>query len=325
MIWLQLLLLAGFSLVLIKATDIVSDSLQQLSKLTKVGKFALTSLLLAFATSVPELVVSVTAALEGRPNLALGVVLGSNIANVSLVVGMAAIVGGSFAVTGEFLKTDVFSVFLAGVMPLMLLLDNKLSRTDGLILLFIYGMYNFSLLRGKNKSGDWHDEGEGSKKIRSMLVGGVNKKRNRWLAWLFLGAAMLMFAGDMIVKTGVALASALKVPVFLVGLFMVAVGTTMPELAFEIRAIRKKQAGMVLGNLFGSLVVNSTLVLGITALISPIILTNGLDEYLLAAAGFGVIFLLFWRLVKTKKKLERWEGAVLLLVYALLIWLEWNK
>jgi cation:H+ antiporter len=149
MILIYFLLLVGFSLLLIKATEILTDSLQELARITRIGKFAITSLLLAFATSVPELVVGITAALEGRPNMALGTVLGSNIADISLVIGGAAVIGGSFSVAGEFLRLDIFSVFLAGVLPLMLLLDNKLSRVDGIILLLVYGIYNFGLLRNK--------------------------------------------------------------------------------------------------------------------------------------------------------------------------------
>ena len=96
------MLLVGFSLLLIKATDIITESLQRLAQITHLGKFALTSLLLAFATSIPELVVGITAALEGRSGLSLGVVLGSNIANLSLVVGGAALIGGTLSVAGQF-------------------------------------------------------------------------------------------------------------------------------------------------------------------------------------------------------------------------------
>jgi len=285
-----------------------------------VGKFAITSLLLAFATSVPELVVGITAALEGNSNLALGVVLGSNIADISLVIGGAAIVSGTFSIAGEFLKVDIFSVFLAGVLPLMLLLDNQLSRVDGLILLLVYGMYNYGLLHKRTR----RSANGRSRLMRKIFTNEASKRKlNRWLAWLFLGAAMLMFAADMIVKTGTALAGVLGIPVFLIGLFLVAMGTSLPELSFEIKAIRERQIGMALGDLFGSIVANSTLILGIVSLINPIKLDDGLDSYLLAAAAFGVIFLLFWLFVKTKRKLERWEGAVLLAAYIGFILLEW--
>jgi len=321
MIGVYFLLLVGFSALLIKSTDILTDSLQELAKITKIGKFAITSILLAFATSVPELVVGVTAALEGRQNMALGVVLGSNIADISLVIGGAAVIGGSFSVAGEFLKMDIFSVFLAGVLPLMLLLDNRLSRVDGIILLLVYGMYNYGLLQKRTRQR-YRVEGQ-SRILRKMFSKTVRKRLNRWLAWLFLGAAMLMFSADMIIKTGVVLAQSLGVPVFLVGLFLVAIGTSLPELSFEIGAVKRKQIGMALGDLFGSVVANSTLVLGVVSLINPIRLKNGLNAYLLAAAAFGVMFLLFWFFVRSKRKLERWEGAVLILVYVGFVLLEW--
>jgi len=297
-----LVMLVGFSAILIKATDILTEALQELADITKLGKLAITSLLLALATSVPELVVGVTAALEGRPNLALGTVLGSNIADISLVIGGAALVGGSFSVIGEFLKVDVFSVFLAGVLPLMLLLDNQLTRVDGLILLFVYGMYNFGLLTNRAE----RSREQPSRLIRRMLSKAAHKKLNRWLAWLFLGAAMLMFSADMIVKIGAQLAEIIGVPVFLIGLFLVAIGTSLPELSFEIGAVKRKQVGMALGDLMGSVVANSTLILGIVVLIKPIQLANGLEEYLLAAAVFGVVFMLFWAFVKLKRN---WSGG----------------
>jgi cation:H+ antiporter len=322
MIVVYLLLLVGFSLLLIKATDIVSESLNELSKITHIGKFAITSLLLAFATSIPELVVGITAALGGKSSLSLGVILGSNIANLSLVVGGAALIGGTLSVAGQFLKLDVFSVFLAGVMPLLLLLDKTLSRADGIILLLVYGVYNYGIL--KNQQADM-PTGTGRFKLIMLSRGLKNKKADKWLAWLFLGVAMLIFSADMVVKIAINSAQILQVPVLLIGMFMIAIGATLPELTFEARAIKKRQAGMVLGNLTGSIVVNSTLILGLVALINPIKLQNGLNAYFQAAAAFGVMFLIFWQFVKTKKKLERWEGAVLILIYFAFALMEWVK
>lgn len=322
MIMVYLLLLIGFSLLLIKATDIVTESLNELSKITQIGKFAITSLLLAFATSIPELVVGITAALEGRSSLSLGVILGSNIANLSLVVGGAAVIGGTLSVAGKFLRLDVFSVFLAGVMPLMLLLDKTLSRADGIILLLVYGVYNYGILR--NQQADM-PTGTGRFKLIMLSQGLKNKKADKWLAWLFLGVALLIFSADMVVKIAVGSAQILQVPVLLIGMFMIAIGATLPELTFEARAIKKRQAGMVLGNLTGSIVVNSTLILGLVALINPIKLEHGLNAYLLAVAAFGVMFILFWHFVRTKKKLERWEGAALILIYFGFAIMEWIK
>lgn len=318
----RLLMVLGFSALLIKSTDIIAHSLEELAKITKARKFALTSFLLAFATSVPELVVGVTAALEGGQNLALGTVMGSNIANISLVVGGAALLGGSFAVSGEFLKLDIFSVFLAGVLPLILLLDRSLSRADGLILLLVYGVYNFGILKDKNKR---RVENVTGGLIKNMFKKTLKLGMNRWMAWLCLGATMLVFSADMIVKNGEALALVLGIPEIFIGLFLVSIGTSLPELSFDIKAIRKNQVGMMLGDLFGSVVANSTLVLGIVAIMAPIELKTDISVYLLASAVFGVMFLLFWYFVRTKKKLERWEGVVLILVYTGFLLFEWFR
>ena len=319
--FLNLICLALSLLFLGKAAQVTIKHLTHIAHHLSWNTFVVAFLILGVATSIPELVVSVTSALEGRPGLALGTIVGSNIANISLVVGGAALIGGSFSVIGEFLRMDIFSVFLAGVLPLMLLIDGRLSRVDGIILLLIYGLYNYGLLNAHRHSHNHRPTG---------LFAGVFKRKkisrlNRSLAWLFLGAALLMFAADMIVKLAVSIAGGLNVPVFLIGLFLVGVGATMPELFFEIEAVKKKQAGMVLGNLFGSVVVNSTLILGIAALINPIELAGGLNAYLLSAAVFGVMFLLFWWFVRTKKKLERWEGVVLAAAYLVFALMEWLR
>lgn len=322
MIVLNILLLLGFCVLLIKAVELLAASLQQLSKLTGVGKLAVSFLLMAVATSMPELVVSVAAAIKGNSAMALGTVLGSNIADISLVIGGAAFLGGSFSVAGEWRRLDLLSVFLAGAMPLILITDGRLGRSDGLILLIIYGLYNATLLKRYRR--DDRGGGKASGLLRRMMMKG-KKELGRWFLWLILGTAMLLISAKMVVQLGTSIAQGLGVPVFLIGLFLVAIGTSLPELAFEIEAIKKKQAGLALGDLFGSVVANSTLILGLTSLINPIKLENGLKEYLLAAAVFGGMFLLLWRLVATKKKLERWEGMVLIVAYAVFVMLEWGK
>lgn len=316
-----LLLVAFFSFLLIKATEILVHALNNLAKTTRLGKFAVTSFILALATSLPEIFVGISAALEKQPTLALGNVLGSNIANLSLVIGGAAIVGGTIAVSGEFLKEEIFYTFLAGALPLLLLIDNQLSRVEGLLLLMIYGVYNYTVLWGKRK-----DRSLGSSKsVRKFLHRLNHKGSPKQLAWVFMGAALLLFSADMLVKIATQLAHQINLPILFIGLFIVGVGTSLPELSFEIAAVKKKEIGMVFGDLLGSVVANSTLVLGITALICPIYLEKGLNTYLLATVFFAIIFCFFWIFVKSKKKLERWEGIVLILIYIVFILSEFLR
>ena len=177
-------------------------------------------------------------------------------------------------------------------------------------MLAIYGVYNFTVLQGRERV----KKRVGLRKFLQRL-NHLGKGANTQIAWIFFGTALLIFSADGIVRIAGLIAQGFRVPLMLVGLFLVAVGTSLPELSFEIEAVRKKQVAMVFGNLLGSIVANSTLILGVTALISPIILDGGFKIYFWATLAFLLIFLTFWIFVRTKKKLERWEGAILILIY----------
>lgn len=318
MLWFHLFLLIVFSFVLIKATDILVEGLRSLADSIKIGRFALTSFILALATSLPELFVGLSAAFRGKPTLSLGNVLGSNIANLSLVIGGASLVAGSVQVFGEILYRDIYYGFLIGTAPLVLLLDNRLGRKDGLILLLLYAWYNLTILRGKRQ--EMWEKGW----IRRLLHQFLPKEHGKEWTKLFLGVILLLLSAEGIVKTAEGLALGLGIPLFLVGLFLVAIGTSLPELAFEMKAIRRKETSMVFGDLLGSVVANSSLVLGLVALISPIKIAY-LNEYLVATIFFILIFGAFYLFVRTKRKLERWEGGGLLLFYLLFVLFEFLK
>lgn len=320
---LDFFLIVVFSLLLIKATDWIVFSIRYFSKTTGLGKYSLTSLVLALATSLPEFSVAMAAALENNPSLVLGNVIGSNIVNLSLVVGGGAVVGGTIAAHGQFLRHDVFYAFLAGALPMLLLIDGQLGLGDGLVLLVVYLVYNATVLREERqelaeKSVRRRRVGLGHR----VLVRLKDSKTERYIGWFILGGAGLIISADGIVRAAVGLSASLGVPVLLVGLFLVALGTSLPELAFEIRALRLKEAKMVLGNLMGSVVANATLILGLMAILRPVSVTNGLQQYLTATIAYVVMFAVFYWFVRTKRKLERWEGAVLVGLYGVFLVIE---
>jgi cation:H+ antiporter len=312
MVLFYLLLVTGFCLLLIKATDILIINFRSLAKRTKLGEFAVTAIVLALATSLPELFVGVTAAYEGLPNLALGNVIGSNIADLTLVVGGAALIGGTLRVGGSIVKGDLIYAFLAGLAPIVLLFDRSLSRLDGLILLFIYGFYTVLVLteRHRDLANSQGEEGV----IHQLLRRLNHRAAGKEIGWIFLGVALLLFSADMLVRIAKQVALNLNIPVLLVGLFLVAVGTSLPELAFELKSLREKETKMFFGDLLGSIVANGTLIIGITALIRPI-KVRAFEEYLLATVTYVVVFLIFYFFIRTKHKLERWEGAFLIGFY----------
>lgn len=311
MILVLVLLIFGFSFLLIKATDIVLVNLRSLSKKSRAGAFAISGLIAALGTSLPELFVGFTSALEGKTGLVLGTVVGSNIANLSVVIGGAALLGGSVAVRGGFLKTDVFWAFLIGAAPMILLFDKSLSRLDGLILLGLYVFYQMTVFQERyRKIGEAENEGFIQRLIRKIN----HRTVRREIGWIALGIALMLFSAEMLVKLAVRVALILKIPVLLIGLVLIALGTSLPELVFSLEAIKKHQPETVFGNLLGSVVANATLILGIAVLISPF-RVQALSQYLLATMAFVVIFGAFYFFIRTKGKLESWEGAFLIGFY----------
>jgi cation:H+ antiporter len=312
-LYLFLLILASF--LLIKVTDRLILHLKNLDSRIKIGGFAITGIFLALATSLPELFVGITSALEGAQTVALGNVVGSNIANLSIVAGLAAFIGGTFKVENGSTKEDLLHAFVAGGAPLVLLYDKVLSRVDALILIALYGFYNYTILPKRRRG--YEEEG-----VVSMLVRKLKPKKTRMeLSLVFFYIILVLILADVIVRLSGAAAADLNIPVFLIGLFIVALGTSLPELAFELEAVRKGEASMFMGNLMGSLVANGTLIIGVTALIAPIHIGE-LSEYFLASVFFVVIFFLFYLFTRTEHKLERWEGGTLIFVYLLFLFLE---
>lgn len=318
MLIIYLFLIIGFSFLLIKATDILIINFRSLAKRTRVGQFAISGLILALATSLPEFFVGVTAALEGSPSLSLGNVIGSNIANLSLVMGGAALVSGAIQVRGVFLRKDVFYAFLGGAAPMILLFDKNLSQIDGLILLALYGFYQV-IVFGEQKKRITSSDEKGF--IHKFLRRLNHRKVGKEFGWIFLGIALLLFSAEMLVRAAKEVALILNVPILIIGLFLIAVGTSLPELIFEIKAVKNRQSEMAFGNLLGSVVANGTLIIGITALISPIKI-QAFEEYLLATLAFVIIFGVFYLFIRTKHRLDRWEGAILLGFYLAFILVE---
>jgi len=308
------------SFVLIKSADQMVLAIRHLSK-SSGGTFILSALLLALATSFPELFVGITSALEGSPNLSLGNILGANIANLSLVAGLAAFTVGRVNVHGEFLKRDVWIALIAGILPLILVFDGQISRVDGLILLAIYGTYAGSFF--KHRFLEIAKEIEERTFVHRFFrkITHIDGNKTKEVARLFLAVAVLLGSAGLIVKIAERLAQAANIPVFLVGLIILSLGTTLPEIGFSLKSLEDKEPTMFFGNLLGSIIANSTLIVGVAALISPIKVV-AIEEYAIAAAAFVIIFLTFWFFIRSKLKLERWEAAVLLVLYLAFVVVE---
>jgi len=317
----SIFLIIILSLVLIKSADWVIVAIRRISKDSKTAIFTISALILALGTSFPELFVGITSAIEGEPNLALGVVIGSNIANITLVAGFTALVVGRIKVHGNYLKREVWIALVAGVLPLILVLDTKLSRVDGLILLVVYFAYASSFFRARfiQIGEEQKEENFIYRFVRKFY--NIDSEKRREFGRLFVGIAVLLFSADAIVKLSSAIAVSFNIPLFVIGLIVIAVGTSLPELAFSLRSIKDRRPSMFFGNLLGSTIANSTLVIGLVSVIHPIEI-NDTSKYLIAAVSFVFIYIAFWQFIRSKHRLDRREAVVLILLYVAFLVVE---
>jgi len=320
MLYLSILGIIAFSLILIKAADTLSVHLKSIATKTKIGGFFLTSFIVGLATSLPELFVGITSALNGVPNISLGNAIGSNIANMTIVAGGAALLAGKLRIHNHSYATDLLHAFIAGMAPLYLLMDNSLSRVDALILIALYFFYNYAILKRRNK--EMHQDKTSMVLTLFRKITHPNTRKN--FMYIFLSIAAILFSADMIVRIGMSVAEGLNISVLLVGLFFVAIGTSLPEFVVELQAIRKQDAPLYMGNLLGSIVANGTLVVGITALIHPIEI-QAFGDYLVATLAFLLIFFVFYFFIRTKEMINRFEGFVLICIYSVFVLIEFIR
>lgn len=324
MLIIQIAAILILTLILIKAADVIVTIIDKISSSTKSNSFVVAAVLLALTTSFPELTVGITSAFLQVPNLSLGNIIGANIANISLVLGVGGLVGGvvHFKHT-KFITRDILTAFLLGSLPLLLLWDRQLTRIDGAILILAYVAYiagffdRFFRKEEPKTEANMNDSGNFLKTLWLEVKDGKNGARLLLFKFLIATVALLVSA-RFLVQLAVMLAEPFGVPVFLMGLIVVSVGTTLPEMSVAYRAAKKNEGDTILGNALGTIPVNALLILGAVSLIHPVTVVAR-REYLLAGITFVLIFLLFWFFVRSTGKLHRWEAGILLLVYIVFV------
>ena len=303
--WLDIVIIIIGVVLVLKGADFLTEGAAALARRVNVPEIVIGLTIVAAGTSAPELFVSMVSALKGTPDLAVGNVVGSNTMNCMLIVGCAAIVA-PMTISRSTVKKDIpFSVG-ASVLLMLLALNSFLGRFDGILLLVGFALFMvYSLRQAKNGQGDTPTEG---------------KQRNPWMSALFivLGLVGLVIGSNLFVDHASNLALSLGISEGVVGLTVVAGGTSLPELATTVVAARKGQSAIAIGNVIGSNVFNILLILGLTATISPLQI-EGITTIDMAVMFVSVT--LVWLFSFTRYTVERWEGALLLLGY--LVYLMW--
>ncbi|HAM95666.1 MAG: K+-dependent Na+/Ca+ exchanger protein [Candidatus Azambacteria bacterium GW2011_GWB2_46_37] len=302
-----LILLISF-FILVKSGSLLVRTLFLISRFLGIGEFTLAFILMSFATSLPELFVGIESALSAKPTLSLGNILGANIINMTLALGFVTAISGGFALKSETAKRDIWSIWLISILPIILLTDLTLSRIDGIILLIVFFFYARHLLKEKVYAA-----------LNNVNQNAVTFKLFIKDVFLFIFGIILLFASSWaVVFSASQIASQLTLPLFVVGIFLLAFGTTLPETVFGLRSILTKHEDMALGNVLGSVAVNSTLILGIVSLIHPIQVQDA-PSFLYASLFMIFAFLPLIFLIRTRERLTMSHGLLLMFFYVIFV------
>ncbi len=302
-----LLLIIGFAF-LVKGADAFVEGSSSIAKHFHVPSLIIGMTIVAMGTSLPETAVSVTASIAGSNALAVSNAVGSNIFNLMVVIGVCAVLT-PVAVQKSSLKIDIpFSIVCA---LLLLVLGHErmiLTRVNGLILIVLFAFFILYMIRSAQHSMN-NEDSEFAAEAAEMKVMSVPKS----LIFIVIGIAGITLGSDWVVDGAKTIASAFGISENLIGLTIVAFGTSLPELMTSIVAARKNEVDMALGNAVGSNIFNILMVLGIASALSPIafIQENIIDIIILVGFSF-IVWLMAW----TKRRLDKLEGLAMILLYA---------
>ncbi len=309
-------LLAGIALLVVGGEYLVKSSVA-LSLRFRISRIVIGMTVVSFATSLPELLVSIKAALEGHPDLALSNVIGSNIANIALVLGATAILTPIYIKRVSYKFNIPVMVFISLLLYIFLKNDLVLQFWEGFILLVILIVFIFIIIKNSSLGGeiDLDELEEIDESIQESSI-------NRVLLWLIIGGLALWGGSELLVNGAVELAKALGVSERIIGVSIVAIGTSIPELAASIISALKKEKDLSLGNLIGSNIFNIGSVLGITAMIKPI---HVLDPKLLNTDIIWMLFisilLIPLALLPPRNKIGWWKGTLYIGLYILYLYM----
>jgi len=309
MLLINLLLFLLSCIILVISGSFLVKTLSKIASFLRVSEFLAGFVIMAFSTSIPELFVGITAALGKNPALALGTVIGSNIADLTIIVGIIIVLARGIDIKSKFMKRDsMYMVFIAALPMGLMFIGSKLSRIDGAILVAVFISYVYFLIKERTK-------------FRKEVEDGIRRKDIVLAIFLFcISLFALFFSAEFVVKYATLLAIDLALPSILIGLFIIAIGTSLPELVFGTKSVLAKHSEMALGDIIGAVVVNSTLVLGVTALIYPI--TANFLFFLSSAVFMIIITFLFATFVESGKRLYWKEGVSLIMLYMFFIMIE---
>lgn len=309
-----LLLIVGLGLILAGA-NFLTDGSAAVAQRLRVPEFIIGLTIVAVGTSTPELVVSVLSAIAGKSDVAIGNVVGSNIFNVFVILGICALIR-PLPLTRSTIRRDIPIGMVVSLLLFVLASDallhlgptDRLGRGDGILMLILYVALMWYTIRAAGRTEEAPAEG-------------TKAQMAPWLAAVMIvgGLAGLVFGGELFLDSATALARQLGVSESVIAITLVAGGTSLPELASSVVSLVKGKADMALGNVIGSNIANILLILGLSATINPLTM-GGITTTDLAVVILTSLLLFLTAFTFRRRAVDRWEGVIFLVIYALYIW-----
>lgn|GEM_PF-152497 len=297
----QFLILFISLAVLVKSSDVVSDSASNIAQITGIGQLAIGFLMLSIITSLPELAITIFSVQCGDTGIAVGTLFGSNIANIGLVLGITAVVStATMAISQDSLKKLALMMFAPTLIPIMILLSPEAGRITGVILLGTFALFCLYIVRSKTTTG------VPKKKITPRRT--IAKDLGIIIACL----AAIIISANYVVDSAIKIATTFRVDKLVIGATIVAVGTSLPELSITLTAARKKHMDLALGNILGSCFTNLTLVLGLSLVASACSVNMTIFFELIII--LSIINLALWRML-VDSQISFLDGLVLIFLY----------
>jgi len=311
MIWLYSLIFLISFIPLYFSGKWVVGSLTRIAKYLNWREFVVSFFIMAFAGAIPNLFVGVLSAIHKIPQLSFGDIVGGNVIDLTIAVALATLVAKEIPAKSRTVQTTSLFTISVAILPLLLILDGVLSRGDGILLIGSFFFYIVWLFSRRERFTRIYDKTE-SGAIRNFKV------FIKDLGKVILGIIFLIIAAEGIVKSSIFLAEALKMPIALIGILIVGLGNALPETYFAITSARAGETWMILGDLMGSVITPSTLILGTVSLICPIKIFD------FSSFAVGRIFLIisalfFFFFVRSDRKITKREAIFLFLIYILFI------
>jgi len=310
---LQVAILTGSFLLLAFAGKWLIDALARIGVCLRLKEFVLAFFVIGIGATIPNLIIGVVAALRGIPELSFGDVVGSNIFDISIVVGLAALIsrGGLSSNSRTVQGSSIFMVAIS-LLPIFLIVDGTLSRVDGVMLLAGFAVYALWLFSKKDRFTKVYENCPQIFNLGEIVKASFT---------IIIGLILLLVGGQGVVYSATFLYETFHLPLGLIGMFVVAIGTCMPETFFSLHAARKGQDWMILGNQIGNVAITSTLLLGLVSLITPIKIVD-FSPFVIARLFLIIAVLSFFFLSRTGQKITRKEGLVLIGIYVAFLIVE---